>query len=166
MSCDASFERLSISACFDLKGVESALVDWIGAKILPEFPASANRCCKADGVSLDHLGPCHWLLQADIDREDELNAALRPDEAPADVSIVRISDTMTTFRIAGTGAAHVLAIGCPLDLHETAFPEDAASYTEFFGQKALVRRCAGGFDVSVEQSFGDMTEDYLTRALR
>ena len=166
MSYDASFERLPISACFDLKGAESALVEWIGAEVLPEFPAKANRCCKADGVSLDHVGPRHWLLHADIDREGELNAALRPNEAAPEVSIVRVSDTMTTFRIAGIDAAHVLAIGCPLDLHETAFPEDAVSFTEFFGQKALVRRCIGGFDVSVEQSFGDMMEDYLTRALR
>lgn len=166
MSYDASFERLPITACFDLKGTESVLVEWIGADVLPDFPAEANRCRKADGVSLDRVGPRHWLLHADIDREDELHAALRPHEAPAGVSIVRISDTMTTFRITGTDAAHVLAIGCPLDLHETAFPEDAVSFTEFFGQTALVRRCTGGFDVSVEQSFGDMTEDCLTRALR
>ncbi len=166
MSYDAAFARLPVNACFDLKGAESALVEWIGAEMLPGFPADANRCRKANGVSLDHVGPRHWLLQADIDREDELNGALRPHEAPAEVSIVRISDTMATFRITGTDAAHMLAIGCPLDLHEAAFPEDAVSFTEFFGQKALVRRCVGGFEVSVEQSFGDMTEDYLTRALR
>ena len=166
MSYKASFERLPISACFDLKGAEIALVDWIGADVLPEFPADANCCRKADGVSLDHVGPRHWLLQANIDREDELNAALRPHEAPAEVSIVRISDAMTTFRVAGADAEHVLAIGCPLDLHDTAFPADAVSFTEFFGQKALVRRCAGGFDVSVERSFGDMMEDCLARALR
>ncbi|MDE0523486.1 MAG: sarcosine oxidase subunit gamma [Boseongicola sp.] len=166
MGYDASFERLPINACFDLKGAESALVEWIGAEVLPDFPAEANCCRKADGVSLDHVGPRHWLLQANIDREDELNAALRPHEAPAEVSIVRISDTMTTFRITGTDAAHVLAIGCPLDMHEAAFPEDAVSFTEYLGQKALVRRCAGGFDVSVERSFGDMMEDCLTRALR
>ncbi len=166
MSYDAAFERLPINACFDLKGTESALVEWIGAEVLPDFPAEANCCRKADGVSLEHVGPRHWLLQADIDREDDLNGALRPHEAPAEVSIVRISDTMTTFRITGTDAAHVLAIGCPLDLHEAAFPEDAVSFTEFFGQTALARHCVGGFDVSVEQSFGDMMEDYLKRALR
>ncbi|MDE0695704.1 MAG: sarcosine oxidase subunit gamma [Boseongicola sp.] len=166
MSYNASFERLPISACFDLKGAENAVVEWIGAEILPGFPTEANRRRSADGLSLDHVGPRHWLLHADIDREDELNAALRPHLAPAEVSIVRISDTMTTFRVAGADVAHVLAIGCPLDLHETAFPEDAVTFTEFFGQKALVRRCAGGFDVSVEQSYGDMMEDCLTRALR
>lgn len=166
MSYDAAFARLPINACFDLKGAEGALVEWIGAEVLPDFPAEVNRCSKANGVSLDRVGPRHWLLQADIDREDELNAALGPHEAPPEVSIVKISDTMTTLRITGTDVAHVLAIGCPLDLHEAAFPDDAVSFTEFFGQKALVRRCVGGFDVSVEQSFGDMMEDYLTRALR
>ncbi len=166
MGYDASFKRLPVNACFDLKGSESALGEWIGAELLPGFPTETNRCRKADGLSLDHVGPRHWLLQADIDREAELNAALRPYAAPAEVSIVRISDTMTTFRVVGADAAHVLAVGCPLDLHDTGFPEDAVSFTEFFGQKALVRRCAGGFDVSAEQSFGDMTEDCLARALR
>ncbi len=166
MGCDASFERLPITACFDLKGSEGALVEWIGAGFLPAFPAGANRCRRANGLSLDHVGPRHWLLHAHIDREGELGAALRPHEAPAEVSIVRVSDTMTNFRVTGVAAAHVLAIGCPLDLHATAFPEDAVSFTEFFGQKALVRRCAGGFEVSVERSFGDMTEDCLTRSLR
>ena len=117
-------------------------------------------------MSLDYVGPCHWLLQAGIDREDELSVALRSHLAPADVSIVRISDTVATFRVTGADATHILAIGCPLDLHETAFPDDAVSFTEFFGQKALIRRCAGGFDVSVERSFGDMMEDFLIRALR
>ncbi len=166
MSYDATFEKLPINACFDLKGAQGALVEWIDEGVLPDFPAEANRRCRADGVTLDHVGPRNWLLQADIDREGELIAALRPHEAPAEVSIVRISDTMTAFRVTGTDAGHVLAIGCPLDLHETAFPEDAVSFTELFGQKALVRRCAGGFDVSVEQSFGDMMEDCLERALR
>ena len=66
MSYDASFERLPITACFDLKGTESVLVEWIGADVLPDFPAEANRCRKADGVSLDRVGPRHWLLRTRI----------------------------------------------------------------------------------------------------
>ncbi|MCY3874163.1 MAG: sarcosine oxidase subunit gamma [Rhodobacteraceae bacterium] len=166
MGYSASFERLPVSACFDLKGPEGALSKWIGAGAVPEFPEVPNRLSLANGMWLGHVGPQNWLLQADIDREDDLAAALRPSEAPPEVSIVRISDTMATFRITGDDAVHVMAIGCPLDLHESVFAEDAVTFTEFFGQKALVRRCEGGFDVSIETSFGDMIEDYLTRALR
>lgn len=166
MGYTTSFERLPVSACFDLKGPERALSKWIGEGTVPEFPSVPNRLSLANGMWLGHIGPQNWLLQADLDREDDLAAALRPHEAPADVSIVLISDTMATFRIIGEDAVHVMAIGCPLDLHESAFAEDAITFSEFFGQKALVKRCEGGFDVSVETSFGDMIEDYLTRALR
>ncbi len=166
MGYTALFERLPVSACFDLKGQEGALSEWIGVGIVPEFPSMPNRLSLANGMWLGHVGPQNWLLQADLDREDDLVAALRPHEAPAEVSIVRISDTMATFRIIGDDAVHVMAIGCPLDLHESVFAEDAVTFSEFFGQKALVKRCEGGFDVSVEASFGDMIKDYLERALR
>ena len=166
MGYTASFARLPVSACFDLKGPVGALSKWIGVGTVPEFPKVPNQLSVANGMWLGHVGPQNWLLQADLGREDDLTAALRPDEAPADVSIVRISDSMATFRIIGDDAAHVVAIGCPLDLHESVFAEDAITFSEFFGQKALVKRCEGGFDVSVETSFGDMIEDYLTRALR
>ena len=165
MGYDASVERRPINAIFDLKGPQGALADWIGANTVPDFPSAPNRLSRADGLWLGHIGPNHWLLQADIDREEDLLAVLRPYDAPPEVSIVRISDTLARFRITGRDAQHVVAIGCPLDLDEAVFPEDVVSFTEFFGQKALVTRCEGGFDVSVEQSFGAMMEDYLTRAL-
>ena len=111
------------------------------------------------------IGPGRYLLRADITQEDALIKALRPSKAPAHISIVRVSDTQTFFRITGEDATQIMAIGCPLDTHETSFGADAASYTEFFGIKALVLRCDGGFDVAVEQSFGDMIEDYLARAM-
>ena len=149
MGYAASFERLPISTLFDLKGPEEALSEWIGAGTVPEFPTVPNRLSRANGMWIGHVGPLNWLFGAGLDREDDLVAALRPHEAPADVSIVRISDAMTSFRIIGNDAAHVMAIGCSLDLHERAFAEDAITFSEFFRQKALVRRCEGGFDVSV-----------------
>ena len=166
MGYAASFEKLPIGTLFDLKGPERLLGEWIGAGMVPEFPTAPNRLSRTNDMWVGHVGPRHWLLGAGLDREEALIAALRPHEALADVSIVRISDTMTSFRITGDDSPHVVAIGCPLDLHESVFPEDAISFSEFFGQKVLVRRCEGGFDVSVETSFGDMIEDYLTRALR
>jgi sarcosine oxidase subunit gamma len=104
------------------------------------------------------------LLRADIACEDALTTGLRPADAPPDISIVRVSDTLTFFRITGPDAAQVMSIGCPLDLHPDVFLGDAVSYTEFFGLKALVMRCDDGFDCAVEQSFSDMIADYLERA--
>ena len=104
-------------------------------------------------------------LARSIGPEEALETELRPTDAPPEISIVKVSDTLTFFRVTGPDAAQVLSIGCPLDTHPDVFGPDAVSYTEFFGLKALLLRCEGGFDCAVEQSFGDMIEDYLSRAV-
>ena len=163
MPYDATIERLPIFALFDLKGPQDALRDW--APGLPDVPDAPNTLTRAEGRALCHIGRNRWLLRAPLDQEEALLAALRPAEAPPDISIVRVSDTLTFFRIEGPEAARVLSIGCPLDLHVQVFGENAVSYTEVFGLKALVLRSDQGFDCAVEQSFGDMVADYLSRAM-
>ena len=163
MPYDVTFTQLETQALYDLKGPREALQDWEGAA-LPAFPDGPNTKTVNDGATLMYIGPDHWLLRADLAREDDLTAVLRPEGAPPDISIVRVSDTLAFFRITGSDAPDLLAIGCPLDLHGSRFGPDAASFTECFGLKALVTRCAGGFDVAVDQSFGPMVADFLTRA--
>ncbi len=163
MPYDVTIDRLPIFSLFDLKGPTDDLANW--AADLPDFPQVANTRTQGNGVDLCFIGPNRWLLCADIKSEDTLITALRPAEAPPEISIVRVSDTLAFFRITGPDAAQVMSIGCPLDLHQNAFGTDAVSYTEFFGLKALVMRCDGGFDCAVEQSFGNMIADYLSRAM-
>lgn len=163
MPYDATIDRLPIFALFDLKGPKEAISGW--APALPAFPDRPNSLTTQNGLALCHTGPNRWLLRAAIDSEDRLISELRPEEAPPEISIVLVSDTLTFFRITGPDAGEVMSIGCPMDLHEGAFGEDAVSFTEFFGLRALVLRTAGGFDCAVEQSFGDMVQDYLARAM-
>ena len=162
MPYDVTIERLPISALFDIKGPRAALVDW--TDVLPAFPDTPNTATGQDGCLLCHIGPNHWLLRAPLDRETALEGALRPAEAPPEISIVKVSDALTFFRVTGPDATDVLSIGCPLDLHPDAFGANSVSHTEFFGLKALVMRCADGFDCAVESSFGDMIADQLARA--
>ena len=163
MPYDAHIDRLPPFALFDLKGPSDALAAWAAA--LPNFPETPNTLTRDGDDLLCFTGPNRWLLRAPLDREDGLEAALCPAKAPPEISIVRVSDTLTFFRITGPDATQVLSIGCPLDTHETVFGPDAVSYTEFFSLKALVLRCDRGFDCAVEQSFGDMIADYLNRAM-
>ncbi len=160
----ASVERLPVQSLFDLKGPAEALAAWCGGA-LPGFPEVANSWVSRDGVLLCWVGPARWLLRADLACEKGLVEALRPEDAPPEISVVRVSDTLAFFRVTGKDADRVMAIACPLDLHPSVFAEDAVSWTEAFGQKALVMRCAGGFDLAVEQSFGPMVADYFARAL-
>jgi sarcosine oxidase subunit gamma len=165
MPYDVTFTRLETQALYDLKGPREEVQEWAG-KALPACPDRPNSKTEAGGVTLLFIGPDHWLLRADLTREAALDAALRPAEAPPEISLVRVSDTLAWFRITGPEAAQVMAIACPMDLHDSRFGPDAASFTEAFGLRALVTRCEGGFDVAVDQSFGPMVKDYLTRATR
>lgn len=160
MSYDVVITKAPLRAVFDLKGPQAALADWAGES-LPAFPDSPNRRSQADGATLAHIGPDHWLLIADLNREDALTDALRPADAPPDISIVRVSDVYTFFRITGAEAAQVTAIGCPLDLGTV--PADAATFTEFFGQKALLHRHGDGFEIAVDRSYADWIARMLAR---
>ena len=162
MTYDAKIDRLPIFALFDLKGPQEALSKW--AKDTPAFPKGPNKLTHKASATLCHIGPRRWLLRDDLENEATWSASLNPEEAPADISIVRVSDTQTFFRITGPDASEVMSIGCTLDLHPAVFADDAVSYTEFFGCKALVLRCEHGFDYAVEQSFGNMIKDFLNRA--
>lgn len=164
MPYDVTFDRLETQALYDLKGPRAALSAWAG-EALPAFPERPNSKSEAGGVTLMFIGPDHWLLRADLSREDALDAALRPAEAPPEISLVRVSDTLAWFRITGPDAAEVMTVACPMDLHESRFGPNSASFTEAFGLRAFVTRCAGGFDLAVEQSFGPMVQDYLTRVI-
>ncbi|NKB53142.1 MAG: sarcosine oxidase subunit gamma [Rhizobiaceae bacterium] len=163
MPYDVSIERLQLFSLFDLKGPRQGLTDWAG-DVLNHLPKAPNQLSREDGVELCHTGANRWLLRAEIGMETDLEAKLRLETAPPEISIVKISDTMTFFRVTGEDAIQVMSIGCPLDLHADAFAAQAVSFTEFFNCRALVLRCRGGFDVAVEQSFADMIADYLDRA--
>ncbi|MFV2054038.1 sarcosine oxidase subunit gamma [Aliiroseovarius sp. YM-037] len=163
MTYDARIERLPIYALFDLKGPQKELNAWCKDRL--SFPNDPNTRTRNDSASLCHIGPNRWLLRDALENEAALIDALKPETAPAEISIVRVSDTQTFFRITGPDAAEVMSIGCPLDLHDAVFAPDASSYTEFFGVKALVLRCEDGFECAVEQSYGNMIEDFLTRAM-
>ncbi len=162
-------ERLPPFALFDLRGSRNAISAWTNAissfPTMPTFPTMPNSLTRAKSGELYHTGPNRWLLRAPLDREIEWERKLDPANAPPEISIVKVSDTQTFFRLTGTDAEQVTSIGCPLDLHNDAFNSHAVSFTEFFGVKALILRCGDGFDLAVEQSFGDMIEDYLRRAI-
>ncbi len=162
MGYDAIITRLPLRALFDLKGKRDVLRNWCG-DTLPPFPDHPNRLTEAHGRQLVHTGPGCWILMASLAVEQALTAALRPDEAPGDLSVVPISDMLTFFAVTGPEASDVMAVATPLDLHPRVFPPDGASWTEAFGIRALIRRIAGGYEMAVERSYADWFEEALVR---
>jgi len=163
MSYQVQIERCGIEALIDLQGSSTAILDWVEDDF-PGLPAVPNTASKRDVLSLSWIAPERWLLRAPVASEDRLIAITKPDDAPLDISIVLVSDTLCFFHIGGVDAAQIISIACPLDTRVSVFPENGASYTEIFGIKGFLARRDGGFDIAVESSFADMIEDYLARA--
>ena len=163
MGYDVAIKRLDPSAVIDLQGKSESVRNWVG-ETLPPLPGQANTASGSNGIELYWIGRERWLLRADLDREDELLAMTRPDEAPLEISIVLVSDTLQFFSLAGPDAGQIVSIGSPIDHHPSDFPEHGVSYTDLFGIKGLLLRRPNGFEVGVERSYGDMVADYLSRA--
>ncbi|MEO1152736.1 MAG: sarcosine oxidase subunit gamma family protein [Pseudomonadota bacterium] len=154
--------RLPMSALFSLQGASEAIGSW-AESVLPAFPTMPNTVTEMDARQLLWLGAETWLLRAPIEQEETLLADLRPTEASEDISIVCVSDALVFWRIEGDEADQIIAIGSPLDVHPRVFPDTAATWTECFGQRVLVQRVRGGFDLAVDRSYAPMFDDYLAR---
>lgn len=147
---------------FDLKGPPDSL-EACYSGILPEFPEVPNSYSSGLGKELYWVGHEHWLMRSSIDLEESLCRDLRPEEAPADVSVTLVSDAYVFFEIKGDDATVLLAITSPLDID--AMPRWFATFTEAFGQKALLIGREGSFEIAVENSLTSMIEDCFSRAI-
>ena len=113
-----------------------------------------------------YIGKDNWVLRGPIEEEEELNSLLKSGAALSDVSVVLVSDTLTFFSVSGAGAKDIMAIASPLDFYETKFRENSVTFSEVFGIKALIKRVENGFEFGVDQSYGDMVEDYLSKSIK
>jgi len=163
MSYEVRIERSGIHAIIDLQGEPERIAAWAD-DALPEFPQRPNTASGHGDICLFWVAAERWLLHAALEHEAELLAIAPPQTAPVDISAVLVSDTLTFFRIEGQDAAQIVAIASPLDTDASVFADNAVSYTEAFGLKALLRRIPGGFEIAVESSFADLLADYLARA--
>lgn len=164
MGYDVNITRMETWALFDLKGPQGDLDNWAG-DVLPTFPTKANTITKRDGVHLAHIGRDHWLVLAGLEHEKRLESGLKSTEAPVNISIVQVSDTLCFFAITGVDADQIISIASPLDVHASVFPGNGATFSTVFGLKSLIIRQADGYLLAVEQSFGNMMQDYLSRAM-
>lgn len=164
MTYDVQIRQLELMALFDLKGEDTVLSKWCG-EMTPPFPTAPLTYEVKAGRELMAVGPDHWILRAPIDQEKELAAALKPDQAPDDISIVPISDTLNFFEVTGPETQEIMAVASPLDLHIDLFPANGAAFSEVFSTKSLIIRIENGFHLGVDRSYAPMIADYLTRAI-
>ena len=164
MGYNVNIKRLPFSAIIDLQGEKKAIADWCGEGF-PAFPNRPNTASTENEIDLYWIGLNRWLLRAEMNREEELFSMTKLNQAPANISIVQISDTLQFFSITGEDADDIISIASPLDHHCSAFPDNGVSYTDVSGIKGIIIRKDAGFEIAIERSFGDMIEDFLTRTV-
>lgn len=69
------------------------------------------------------------------------------------------------FKIAGDGAAELLAKGCSLDFHRSVFRPDRVARTLFAGVPMTIDRRETAFHLYIEASYAAYLEDWFTDAM-
>ena len=162
MFYSVQIRRLALCAVFDLKGSQADLTAWAG-KAIPAFPVKRNSCLEIGHIAIYWIGAGHWLLRSSPEDENRLIEALRPDQAPPSISIVPVSDAYTFFALTGHDLVQLLAVATSLDSSQPR--EGDATFTEAFGQKALLVMTRDGCELAVDRSYADMIETCLNRAI-
>ncbi len=130
---------------------------------------AASACSKGFGVMLPNallkvesdngrtaisLGPDEWLLLAPDGEVDALEAAIEKALDQHHHALVDISHRNTAFTVSGPKAETLLASGCLLDLHLSAFPVGMATRTIYSKADIVLWRTADDtFHVELWRSF-------------
>lgn len=142
----ANFQAQAMTAVFDLKGHPD--------DILHRFePASL----------VYRVAPQHWLVRTTLAREALLFAHLTETPFAPDTLIINVSDAYTFIVIDGSEADQLMAIASPIDAWAIPVGTSGATFTEVFGQKALVIRQPKGFEIAVERSYSQLILDFFSR---
>jgi sarcosine oxidase subunit gamma len=88
-----------------------------------------NRCVISGARCCARLGPDEWLLLVPEAENGTRAQELETQLAGRHFSLVDISHRNLSLSVAGTHAREVLNGGCPLDLHDDAFPPASATRT-------------------------------------
>ncbi|MBT3660175.1 MAG: hypothetical protein HOB37_00395 [Rhodospirillaceae bacterium] len=119
------------------------------------LPMSAGETRASQGTRVLWLGPDRWLVAT----EDAL-PALSDAAAVNDVGQGRL-----VLRLTGPRVRDILAKGCPLDLHASAFPTGHCAES-LIGHIGVTIDCTADetFDLYVNRSYAAFFWEWLTRA--
>jgi len=130
-------------------------------------PASACRAGVQDERAALWLGPDEWLLICGEQAGNGTAAALGAALAELPHSLVDVSHRQVALELAGPRAETLLAAGCPLDLHISAFPVGMCTRS-VLGKAEVVlwRTAAQVFRIEVWRSFASYLTGFLEEAGR
>jgi sarcosine oxidase subunit gamma len=111
------------------------------------------------------VGPTDWLVQVPDPNAVPVLQALGDAFAGSSYRATDVSSALARMQIEGAHARALLAKGCSLDLHPTAFPPHRLARTRFAGMPVVIR-CTqpSSFDCIAPLSYRDYLISWLTDA--
>jgi sarcosine oxidase subunit gamma len=131
-----------------------------------DLPVAANTWTAGNDCAALWLGPDEWLVVAPDGRNESLYAALRVSLRGIHHSVTDISANRTIIEISGEHARLVLAKGCPLDLHGSAFGPPQCAQTLLAKAQMILQYVDARptFRIFVRISFAPYVVEWLTDA--
>jgi sarcosine oxidase subunit gamma len=130
------------------------------------LPVAANTWNAGNDCATLWLCPDEWLVVAPDGRNETLCAALRAGLRGIHHSVTDLSANRTIIEVSGEHARLVLAKGCPLDLHGSAFGPPQCAQT-LLAKAQMILQCVDArptFRIFVRISFAPYVAEWLTDA--
>jgi len=136
-----------------------------GAAFGVALPLVPCRAAEMESRAALWLGPDEWLLLAP--RGEDAAAGLAEALSGTAHSLVDVSDGFAALVLRGAMAARALSAGCPLDLHDTAFPVGMVTRT-VLGRVGITlwRRGPQEWRIEVGRSLAAHARAFLAEAAR
>lgn len=143
--------------------VQAAAGEALGLAV-PSEPCRAERAGERAAL---WLGPDEWLLLAPAHAGPTLGSALAAKLAGLPHSLVDVGHRQIGLEIEGAAGATLLAAGCPLDLHQDAFPVGMCTRTMLGKSEITLWRVAPEtFRLEVWRSFAAYVCGFLAESAR
>ena len=163
-----SIREIPLASQINLRGnaADPAFAAAVGAAVGCTLPAISNTWSGDANCAALWLGPDEWLVVGPDGKNEELCTRLRTGLAGLHHSVVDLSANRTTIEIAGADARTVLAKGCPLDLHSTAFGPGQCAQS-LLAKSQVILQCTDArpaFRLFVRLSFAPYVAEWLLDA--
>ena len=122
-----------------------------------DLPVKACSTVANDSVRLIWVGPDDWFVIGQPGQQAALAAALRLALGEQHAAVTDVSSGYFVVSLAGPSARELLAQGCPMDFHPSAFHVNQAASTHFHKVGITLWRTgdAASFELLVRRSFID-----------
>ncbi len=132
-----------------------------------KLPSKINKITFGKNTICMKLGPDEWIVRANATQKKTLESSFTKLSKIVMCSITDISHRNVGFEITGKEAAHLINVGCPLNLSLDSFPIGKASRTVFESVPIVVLRLDNQmFQIECWRSFGPYLRDYFMRVLK